>query len=215
MPQNDNVLFPLSSDRMASVVEYKTGITMTGGGGEQRVIEWDEGLINFNAVHGVRSLKDLQTLNRFHRARKGRGRAFLVRDLLDYEATQELFGVGDGATTEFQLIKTYSDADEYGNGAADVRRITRPEVGAVIVFVNGVPLAEGVDYVCNYTNGKIQFVVIPVLDALLTWSGQFFVPVRFTEDKLPADEIYYRLLDPSGPKGAGSIPDVTMREVRG
>ncbi|MCP9495882.1 MAG: DUF2460 domain-containing protein [Pyrinomonadaceae bacterium MAG19_C2-C3] len=213
MAQNDRVIFPLSVERAVSTVEYRTNIIELGNRGEARIIEWDEGLIHFNAALGVRSLKDLQTLVRFHRSRKGRGRAFLVRDLLDHAAEYELLGAGDGTTAAFPLIKTYSDYDEFAEtGNADVRRITRPEQGLTI-YVDGIAQNEGFDFVLDFTTGDVAFVTPPASGASVTWTGRFYVPVRFVEDKLPADEIYFKLLDPSGPKGAGAIPDVPMIEV--
>jgi uncharacterized protein (TIGR02217 family) len=226
----DYVLFPLSVDDFAGTVQYLTTVLPRGGGGEQRIARWEDGLPKFDAALGVRSLKDLRALVEFHRRRKGKARGFMVRNLLDYEVTGEtegegVFGTGDGDTVEFQLTKSSTDYTEsdpvYGTtGNTETRRIYLPESGTVTIYVDGVEQEEGVDYTLDYKTGKVTFAAAPDSDAVLEWTGRFYEPVRFVEDEVPTDEFKALMkLDAASneyllDRAAGPIPTVAMIGVR-
>jgi uncharacterized protein (TIGR02217 family) len=238
----DPILYPLSVDTFASTVEYDTDITPVGNQREYRIARSDDGLVYFDAVQGIRSLTDLQTLLSFHRRRKGRARAFLVRDLLDYQSVFQSdaglvgIGTGDGATSEFQLTKSYSDAYN-----SEVRNITKAEYGTIKIYVNSVLKVEGTDYDikngyqgvnsagANYlctVDGIVKFKAgkIPSAAAVIEASYRFFVAVRFMEDKIPLGEIQaFMKPDPANTSEwimdshsgvAGDLPKVMMREVK-
>lgn len=217
----DDILFPLSVDRFASRVSYNTTVITLGNGQEIRVANWDDGRVQFNAGLGVRSLTDLRSLVSFHRRRKGIRRPFLVRDMLDYEVSRSvdgeaLFATGNGVTASFQLKKNY--VDDFNT---DTRTIRKPEQGTVKIYVNTVLKTEGVHYTIDYSTGVVTFTAgnIPALNAALEWEGRFYVPVRFVEDFIPADEfIAVMELDVATDQmvvdhAAGDIPDVPMIEV--
>lgn len=219
MAAHDAILFPLSVQSGVSAVEYATSVVDLGNAREQRIAHWLDGRVTFDAALGLRSLKDLRALLAFFRARKGRARSFLVRDLLDYEVgpgAEGIFGEGDGVETVFQLTKTYSDAYN-----ADVRPIAKPEASTVQIYRDATLLTAGVDYTLDAATGLVTFTSAPVADAILSWTGQFFVPVRFAEDTLPADQIFY--VYETVPAGAewkptnasGPIPPVKLIEVFG
>ncbi|HEX8773254.1 MAG TPA: TIGR02217 family protein [Pyrinomonadaceae bacterium] len=216
----DAIRYPLSVQSGTSTVSFNTTIIEEGNGSEVRIANWDEGRVEVNAAHGIRSLKDLRELYSFHRRRKGRARSFLIRDLVDYEVGQDepqegVFGTGDGTTKIFQLRKNYVDAYN-----TDQRVITKPEQGTVSIFVDGLEKTEGLHYTINYLTGKITFVTAPALNAVLEWTGRFFVAVRFTEDKLPVDEFMLLMVkDPDTgeyvvDRGGGPIPDILLIEDR-
>jgi uncharacterized protein (TIGR02217 family) len=238
----DPILYPLSVDTFVSTVEYQTDITPVGSQKEYRIARSDDGLIYFDAVQGIRSLNDLQTILSFFRRRKAQARAFLVRDLLDYQAVFQNdagtvgIGTGDGTTSEFQLLKTYSDTYN-----SEVRNITKAEYGTIKIYVNGVLKVEGTDYDikngyqgvnsagANYlctVDGIVKFKAgkIPAAAAIVEAAFRFFVAVRFMEDKLPIGEIMaFMKPDPNNTSEwimdthtniAGDVPKVMMREVK-
>lgn len=234
---HDPVRYPLSIEKLVSAIEHQTGIIELGNGGEYRTAWWDDALLWFDAVHGIRSLTDLRTLRNFQRCRKGKARSFLIRDLADYQAVDGsetsvmAFGTGNGTATDFQLIKTYTDTAAGGN--SDVRNITKAEKSTIKIYKNSVLQTETTHY--SFLNGYegtpalatkdgiVRFVTAPTSGHVLEWSGCFFVPVRFVDDKLPADEIFFNMQprDPALPDGewivrdgAGPLPSVLMREVR-
>jgi len=215
----DNVVFPLSVQSFVSAPEYNTTIIPTGSGAEQRIANWADGRVTFNAAMGVRSRNDLQALIAFFRARKGRARGFLVKDLLDYQANGDVIAVGDGTgKTTFQLVRVYTDivnSAVYGTtGNADIRSIYKPISGTVTVYSGSgglTPLIENTHYTINYSTGVITLTSGLPNGYILNWFGEFYIPCRFVDDKLPADEVY---LDMVENKAAGNIPDVGMMEIR-
>lgn len=295
----DNVVFPLLVERGTSSLQFSTTIIPTGSGAEQRIGNWLDARVMFNAGMGIRSKQDIITLVSFFRARKGRLRGFLVKDLLDHTATGDAIGTGDGVTKDFQLLKTYSDynvsgSNPYGiapygiTGNTDSRPIFKPIHGTVSIYVGVTLKTEGGyggygtavltadavssititgvgsgytsaptvtitggggtgatatatvsggsitgftvtsggtgytsaptvkitttngDYSIDYKTGIVSFVTAPA-SGTITWIGNFYVPCRFVEDALPADEIFYDFLES---KAAGAIPDVMLIETR-
>ena len=203
----DDVQFPLDIGRKASVQPgFSTAVVTTASGHEQRNADWASGRMRYDAGPGVRSEADMQSLIAFFRARRGAAKAFRFRDPLDFSsngmggvptALDQLIGVGNGAATSFPLVK------RYGIGAdAEVRRITRPEVGSVVVAVAGVAQLSGWSL---GGGGVVQFTVPPANGAQVTAGFRFDVPVRFAEDSLTIDAVNF---------AAGEAGSVALVEVR-
>lgn len=87
-----------------------------------------------------------------------------------------MFGVGDSTEDTFQLRKVSTK-----DGLTYERVITKIAAG-IQIFVNGV-LETSVDV--NLDTGEVVFDDPPGSGALLTWTGEFFVHVRFDTDSLP------------------------------
>lgn len=96
---------------------------------------------------------------------------FLYQDPWDNEVTGEFFGLGDGVTTEFQLIRSI------GVGADIVQNLN----GAPQLYNNGTLLTSG--YTVSVT-GIITFTSAPASGHVLTWSGAYFYRVRFLNPDL-------------------------------
>ncbi len=215
----DLIRYPLSIDRCAGSVKYSTTIIELGSGKEQRIVNWDDGKLLFNAMHGVRSLTDWRTLQSFFRRRKGEGRPFLVRDLIDYQFDQAggvvQFATGNATAGPFQLKKAYTDAYNTEN-----RDITKPEQGTIKIYVNGVLKTETTHYTIDYATGKVTFTLgnYPATGAVLEVSGRFFVAVRFAVTDLPTDEVICLMKDDGTgelivDRASGQIPQIPMIEV--
>lgn len=150
----------------------------------------------YNAMTGVKSVKDARTLSDFFEARSGRLHGFRFRDPLDFSsgadvptATDQLLGTGDGNQAQFQLVKRYGEA---------VRPITRPVSDSVSVAVNG----SAVTFSLNAL-GLIN-IEAPPNGAIVTAGFLFDVPVRFDADGLVIS------LDTHG---AVNVTDVPLIEV--
>lgn len=161
-----------------------------------------DGRISFDAGPGVRSEADLQALIAFFRARRGAAIGFRLRDPFDDSSSamtgapgpeDQLLGEGDGARTAFPLIKDYD---------GQVRRITRPVAGSVLVSVDGEVLAEGWSLAAR---GVIEFEGAPVEGAEVRAGYRFDVPVRFAEDRLSLNRATFL---------AGEAPSVPLIEIR-
>lgn len=198
----DDVSFPLPLGRDAAISpEFSTTVAVTASGHERRNALWADARLRFDAGPGVRSEADLGVLIAFFRARHGPATGFRLRDPTDFSSNamtgtpthgDQLLGFGDGLAATFQLVKRHGD---------QLRTITRPEPGSILVSVAGVPvtgwsLANG---------GRIRFETAPPAGAAVRAGFRFDVPVRFAEDRLDVTGVSF---------AAGEAPSVPLIEIR-
>jgi uncharacterized protein (TIGR02217 family) len=203
----DDVLFPLALGLDAAISpEFSTSVSVTASGFERRNSVWSDARLRFDVGPGVRSESELGTLIAFFRARRGAARGFRLRDPSDYSsngmvgtptAADQLLGTGDGQQSAFALVKRYGEGD-----AVQVRRITRPRAGTVLVSVGGAAVTSGWTVGAG---GIIEFAVPPASGAAVRAGFLFDVPVRFAEDKLDLTGVTFI---------AGDAPSVPVVEVR-
>lgn len=187
--------------------ERKTEIVALGSGHEERNSRWADSRRRYNAGYGVKSLDDLHAVIAFFEERRGRLYGFRWRDRADWKscapggtpsATDQAIATGDGATTAFQLMKTYGSVY-----APWTRTIAKPVAGSVVVAVDGVPLAGG--WICDATTGVVTFALAPNAGAAITAGYEFDVPVRFDTDTLEINLSHF---------AAGDIPAIPLVEIR-
>jgi uncharacterized protein (TIGR02217 family) len=184
----------------------RTEIVPLASGREERNTPWAHSRRRWNAAPGIKTREDIATLTAFFEARRGQLFGFRFRDPVDHASapdvtpTDQPLGVGDGATTTFQLIKRYEDA-----GANYDRVITRPIAGSVRIAVDGLEQAVGSDFSVDADTGKVSFSATPALGAVLTSGYRFDVPVRFDTDRL---DISLEGFD------AGEVSDLPLIEIR-
>jgi uncharacterized protein (TIGR02217 family) len=170
---------------------FKTSIITVNSGAEERVAHWSQARRKFDVAEAIKSYAELSQLIQFYKARLGCANGFLFKDWSDYATTSDgilhaefptvithtdqVIGVGDGARTQFQLTKTYADI-----GGSHTRTITRPKSGTVLVGVDGANLATG--WTLNYSTGVLNLATAPAAGKVVTWGGQFYVPVRFGDE---------------------------------
>ena len=200
-----DIRLPVSIERGAQGgPTFRTGIVETLSGYEQRNGEWAQARMEWDASYGIQTKTDYQELLEFFYARRGALHGFRFKDWTDFEATGEAIGTGDGIETDFQLIKTYSDA-----GGSYARTILLPVTSpttTVAVYVNAVLQTVITDYTIE-TGGIIRFTggSIPPASDPVTADFEFDIPVRFNEDKLELAVEWY---------DAAAIPAITLRELR-
>ncbi len=215
MPQLDcfhEVRFPTDIAIGASGgPERRTEIVALGSGHEQRNARWQDSRRHFEAGYGVKSLDDLYTVIAFFEQRRGALYGFRYKDLTDWKscppqqaitATDQIIATGDGAETEFSLLKTY------GTGTtAYARQIVKPVGGAVMIAVNGATKTEGTHYTLDTKLGKITFLAghIPAAGNIITAGYEFDVPVRFASDQLTVNIAAFE---------AGNIPSIPLIEIK-
>jgi uncharacterized protein (TIGR02217 family) len=161
--------------------EFNTRITELKSGAERRNAEWDLPLHRYAVQYQALTPELSKAVRDAHMACRGRLIGFRFKDWTDYRAEAEPLGMGTGVEQTLQLIKTYSF------GTIDfTRKISKPVAGSVTVFANGIPSAVAVDY----TTGLVTVTASP--GDVLTWSGEFDVPVRFDADRLDVEPLARR-----------------------
>ena len=189
-----NVSFPLDIAGGASGgPQRETQITSLASGTEHRNTRRANSLRRYNVGAGIRSAQDIQTLIAFFEARRGQLYAFRFRDPLDFRASGQIIGTGDGIQTEFQLTKTYGDS-----AGSWTRVISKPRT--VTAAVDGQAASVSFDDL----TGLITFENPPASGALIMASFDFDVPVRFDQAHLDLSPRAY---------GAGKAAILPLVEV--
>lgn len=178
--------------------KFNSVVTTVNSGYEYTNINWDQARHSYNVGMGVRTEDELYDLITFFKIVRGKGHRFRYKDWADYKtcapsatptATDEVFGIGDGATTQFQLVKTY----DLGGGLVNIRTINKPVDGTVLVSLNDVTQTEGGgnDYTIDYTTGIVTFNSAPGASVGVKWGGEYDVPCRFDTDELQVSLDFY------------------------
>lgn len=213
------VLFPLDiAYGSAGGPGFSTNIIELDSGAEQRVARWGDARHRYNVAYGIRSYVQLYDLIEFYIARRGPANGFRFRDYTDCTTSangyaielggaiqtpdDQLLGVGDGITTQFQLIKRYIHG-----GFSRIRKITRPVAGTTKLKINDVEYAEGTGWSVDTTTGIIT-TNGPVPAAHDVEAGCIFdVPVRFGKE---VDEVLAMNVESFG---QGSSQDIPLVEI--
>lgn len=152
--------------------EFATQIVDLANGRERRNALWADARHKFEAPFLNIKPDAYRRIKQMHLVCKGRLHCFRFRDELDHTAANDLFGVGAGSETVFQLRKV----SEIGGVFYDrfVYAIRSAEI-----TVDGVPASPAVDR----DRGLVTFPTAPTGE--LRWSGEFDIWVRFDQDYLP------------------------------
>lgn len=190
---------------------HSTAIVEVDAGQEERTGRYPEPRRRGNAALGVRSRSDLSTVLTFAIARQGALNGFRWKDWSDYTSASDhvsasaygdqQIGVGDGVTTQFQLVKLYND----GSGFIRTRTIVKPVAGTVTIGVAGSSVGSG--WSVNSTTGIVTFSVAPTAGQVITAGYQFECAVRFD---VQLDALLGIRLDDFD---NGSLPDLPVVEL--
>ncbi|SFN60784.1 TIGR02217 family protein [Cohaesibacter marisflavi] len=166
--------------------QRKTQVVQSGSGKEERNQQWANSRRSWDVGTGIRDIYEAEQVLSFFEDVRGRLSGFLFCDPFDLRscailgnpsATDQAIGTGDGATTAFQLTKTYGSANPY------MRKISKPKQDSVLVAVDGVAL-DAADFSVDHTTGLVTLADPPAVDAAVTAGFEFYVPVRFDTDDL-------------------------------
>lgn len=156
--------------------QFKTDIRTTPSGREYRGAQMQYPLykytLTYEVLRDIPTAAEFRTLLGFYNQRQGSFDSFLFQDPDDYSVTAQVFGIGDGVTTQFQLVRTL------GGSVEPVYDLVSGSYG---VYKNGTLQTSGVS--TNATGG-ITFATAPASGDVLTWSGQYYWRVRFLQDQL-------------------------------
>jgi len=127
--------------------KWRTVITQTQNGWEQRLQKWGNIKSSYDVGYGVKSIAELQTVVGFFNEVRGMAYGFRFKDWLDYSVTDETL-TPNGSPT-LQLIKTYGS----GNNNY-VRNIIKPTSGSVTLELN---TSSFTDFTIDITTGIVTF----------------------------------------------------------
>lgn len=206
----DEVRFPDDiSKGSAGGPERMTEVVTLGSGHEERNSVWADSRRRYDAGLGLRDIDDLHEVIEFFEARSGRHIGFRWKDWVDCKSTSpkravssddQLIATGDGTTTEFQLVKTYTSGPR-----TYTRDIVKPVAGTVLVEVGGVELSEGPGFTVDTTTGVVTLASAPGNGVEVRAGYEFDVPVRFDADYISISVDAFN---------AGSVPAVEVVEVK-
>ncbi len=152
-------------------------------GNEQRFAQWTKcrgvGDISYGLLNSSDPTGDFRAILAIYRAHFGSLIPFRFKDWSDFQATDEVFGTGDGVETAFQLTMTYDPSQVLLNtpGSLLYVRDIFLLASTPVIKVDGVTKTVVTDY--NIVNGLVTFTSPPANTKLCTWTGEFDVPVRF------------------------------------
>lgn len=131
---------------------------------------------------------ELKQLVGFFLKQNGSLRAFAYTDPSDSAVSGQLFGTGDGATTQFQLVRTYGSSFVFAEPVQNVNAITNVKDNGVVV-----PPTTGSPHYTVNSSGLITFSAAPVAGHSLTWTGTYYYRVRFADDLAEFSEFMSQL----------------------
>jgi uncharacterized protein (TIGR02217 family) len=159
---------------------YKTDRHESVSGRELNIARWAYARYRWDLTYTVlrESMAELRAVAGLFGACRGSFDTFLWADPDPSfsVATAQFFGVGDGVTTKFQLVRDY---------AAQFREPVAAVAAGASIFVNGAPHTANV---VTPLEGFVTFNTPPAMGAQLTWTGNYFWRCRFDVDELGADQ---------------------------
>ena len=129
---------------------------------------------SFSTLRYAVGLAEYQSLMGFINALSGAAQPFYYTDTNDNTVSGQSFGLGDGATTSFQLVRAL------GGYAEPMQSI----VGTPVITVSGTPTTAFT--VSNV--GVVTFTTAPAVSAALLWSGSFRWLCRLDSDEAEFSE---------------------------
>lgn len=163
--------------------DYSTQIARVQSGREVRNRLWARPLNRYTLTVGPRMEAEIYELLEFWHAVGGQECGFRFKDWADFKscaiyaepaATDQPLVLDSESDNSYQLVKRYT------KGARSQDRDILKPVSPIMVAADGVALTLGADYSVDYTTGIVTLAAPN--SGLLTWGGEFEVPVRFESD---------------------------------
>lgn len=183
-----NAVFPklpgLKLD-LSKTAQWDTTKKTAVSGREVRAGYWSYPTIVYRLTYEVlrtyTALSELEQIQGFFNARRGSFESFLYSDAQDKTVVDQVFGIVQAGVMSYQLVRSQ------GGHVAPVGCID----GAPALKANGV-IISAANYTIN-NDALVTFSVLPAVNATLTWSGNYFARVRFTQDMLEFDKFTHML----------------------
>lgn len=169
-----------------AVPTYSTRIVTLDNGEESRNANWTKAKRRYAALYQTFNEADFAALLATFHACNGSAKGFRFKDFTDYKATAEVIGVAPAGSTPVQLVKSYP----FG-AVTKTRTILKPVAAGFTFYQNGTPKAGTLDT----TTGIFTPTTAWTGSAVLSWTGEFDVPVRFASDEFPATYVQFQAIE--------------------
>lgn len=143
----------------------------------------------FDVLRKGRGLAELEQLAGFFMARQGSFDSFLFNDPDFNSVTDQEFGVGDGVTTQFQLVRVI------GGFVEPVQNVN---------VLAGIKDAGVATAAYTVSSGLVTFTTAPLAGHSLTWSGTYYTRCRFLQDMADFNQFMHGLYELKSLKMVGS-----------
>jgi len=158
-------------------IEFSTLIFQADSGKEKRRSKWSRGIRTLDTWLENESDAAVNLIWEFFKARKGKYDTFWVKFPTSFKVTGEMVGAGNGTQTIFNL--DYFPVD----------------VSSVKVYLDGILQVSGHTVTNDLTNeiAKITFSLAPGASVVITADYEYYIQVRFDDDKLSKELVQYKL----------------------
>lgn len=202
----EDLIFPIYISRGSSGgPDWPVDIVELANGYEERNSSLSSPRRSYDIRWTIRTPQERYEILKVYLVAGGKLRGFRLLDVSDYTTgapddtitpVDQPLGTGDGTTVTFDLWKTYS-----ASGYEFRRRIAKP-FGPLMIAIDGVPVHSG--FSVDTSLGAVTFDTAPSNGQVLTWGGQFHVPVRFDS---PLDQTILN-------GEYDDIPSILLKELR-
>lgn len=166
--------------------QWKTRVQEAISGKEVRIADWSfprwQWELTYDFLRGDAAHAEFQALAGFFNQRQGMFDSFLYEDADDNAVAGQQLGLGDGATTNFQLIRTFGGF---------IEPIIAPNVVSA-VYLAGVAQTPG-GYSIDAATGLLTFTTAPAAGAPVTADFSFYFRCRFSEDSMDFEKFMSQL----------------------
>lgn len=133
--------------------------------------------LDFEFLRENAPMDELRTLAGFFLQARGAFSTWLFSDPSDNSVDNQVFGVGNGVSKDFQLIRNFG-------GFVDI--VQAPN--EITITINGVPTTAFTE-----DKGVIKFTNAPANGASIAWNGTFYFPCRFEDDSIEFNNFMHQL----------------------
>ena len=165
---------------------WKTRVQESISGKEVLIADWSfprwQWQLAYEFLRGDASHAEFQSLAGFFNQRQGMFDSFLYQDADDNAVMGQQLGIGDGATTAFQLVRPLGGF---------IEPIIAPNVVSS-VYLAGVVQAPS-SYSVNAATGILTFTAAPGSGVAVAADFSFYFRCRFLEDSMDFEK-FMRLL---------------------
>jgi len=158
-------------------IEFSTLIFQADSGREKRRSKWSKPIRTLDTWLENENDAAVNLIWEFFKARKGKFDTFWVKFPTSFKVIGEAVGAGDGEQTVFNL-------DFFPVDTATVK-----------VYLNGILQVSGYTISNDLTNeiAKITFSMAPGEGVVITADCEYYIQVRFDDDKLSRELVQYKL----------------------